>query len=164
MRRLYRSRRTKVLGGVAAGFAEYFSTDITVMRLLFALVAVTIPSSILAYILAWIIIPENPLDSPAASRETTIPRAGDNNMDDKSGTGALPPVQPSTAPRPAEVTPERNRQLFGYILIAFGVVVLAKRFVPSFIWRMPMHLIGQAWPVLIILVGAALIFGAVRGR
>ena len=60
MRKLYRSRRTKLLGGVAAGFAEYFAIDVTIMRLLFALIAVTIPSAVLAYVLAWIIIPEDP--------------------------------------------------------------------------------------------------------
>lgn len=161
MKKLHRSRSTKVLGGVAAGFAEYFSTDITVMRLLFALVAVTIPSSILAYILAWLIIPENSLETPAAPRETTTPRAGDTKMDSENLTGSLPPSAPQSA-KPVE--PERNRQLFGYILIVVGVIVLTRRFVPSFLWRLPTQIVGQAWPVLIILAGAALIFGAVRGR
>lgn len=168
MKKLHRSRSTKVLGGVAAGFAEYFSTDITVMRLLFALVAVTIPSSILAYILAWLIIPENSLETPAAPRETTTPRVGDTNLPptaeellgDKGGPAPAP--QAPQAARPVE--PERNRQLFGYILIVVGVIVLTRRFVPSFLWRLPTQIVGQAWPVLIILAGAALIFGAVRGR
>jgi hypothetical protein len=85
-------------------------------------------------------------------------------MDDRSAN-SLPPTAVPQASRPAgTVEPDRNRQLFGYILIVFGVIVLAKRFIPTFVWRMPMHLVGQAWPVLIILVGAALIFGAVRGR
>jgi len=176
MRKLYRSRRTKLLGGVAAGFAEYFALDVTVMRLLFALIAVTVPSSVLAYILAWIIIPEDPRETALAPREMPVPKSvetqlpptADEVFDGK--TVASAPAQPATqahAQAPAQSTPvepERNRQLFGYILIVVGVVVLAKRFVPSFVWRLPSQVIGQAWPVLIIVVGAALIFGAIRGR
>ena len=176
MRKLYRSRRTKLLGGVAAGFAEYFAIDVTIMRLLFALIAVTIPSAVLAYVLAWIIIPEDPHETAIAPRETLAPRAGDTTLpptaDDLAGgrtiadvpqaSTAQSPALAPTSPRPVE--PERNRQLFGYILIVVGVVVLAKRFIPSFVWRLPSQIIGQAWPVLIIVVGAALIFGAIRGR
>lgn len=176
MRKLYRSRRTKLLGGVAAGFAEYFAIDVTIMRLLFALVAVTVPSSVLAYVLAWIIIPEDPHETATAPRgtpvpkpaETQLPPTADEVFDGKAVVSA--PAQPGIqvhASGPVEsrpVEPERNRQLFGYILIIVGVVVLAKRFVPSFLWRLPSQVIGQAWPVLIIVVGAALIFGAIRGR
>ncbi|QUL99093.1 MAG: PspC domain-containing protein [Candidatus Fermentithermobacillus carboniphilus] len=60
MKKLYRSRTSRVIGGVAAGLAEYFDVDVTVMRLAFALLAVIFPSMILAYIIAWIIIPEAP--------------------------------------------------------------------------------------------------------
>lgn len=177
MKKLYRSRRTKLLGGVAAGFAEYFNVDVTVMRLLFALLAVTIPSSVLAYILAWIIIPE---DTTGASTVTSVPPApsigqsypGADSTPPAAPTAdellgspsATPPQAPNQTTPVHHVEPDRNRQLFGYILIAVGGIVLAKRFIPSFVWRLPGHLISQAWPVVIILVGAALIFGAVRGR
>lgn len=173
MKKLHRSRRTKLLGGVAAGFAEYFATDVTVMRLLFALIAVTVPSSVLAYVLAWIIIPEDPRDTVLAPKEPLASKTADAALpptaDEVLGgnTVAVTPAQPQPNPAQAPSRPvesEKNRQLFGYILIVVGVVVLAKRFIPSFVWRLPSHLIGQAWPVLIIVVGAALIFGAIRGR
>lgn len=187
MKRLRRSRRTKVLGGVAAGFAAYFDMDVTVMRLLFALLAVTIPNAILAYILAWVIIPEEPLGDLAPLGETVAPGEGGIHVDDKAketcnlpptadqllgsktgpDSGGEKPVQgtePEQHRTRASDSPDRNRQVFGYILVVFGVAVLAKRYVPSFLWRLPTHLVGQLWPVLIILVGAALIFGALRGR
>ncbi|MGE5579350.1 MAG: PspC domain-containing protein [Bacillota bacterium] len=177
MKKLYRSRRTKLLGGVAAGFAEYFNTDVTVMRLLFALVAITIPSSFLAYILAWIIIPEDTVGASSSPKATPAPQIGESSPGAGGTVGSVPTAneilggpnpaapEPRNQTAPAHpVEPQRNRQLFGYVLIAVGTIVLAKRFVPSFLWRLPGHLIGQAWPVLIILVGAALIIGAVRGR
>lgn len=181
MKRLHRSRRTKVLGGVAAGFAEYFSIDATLMRLLFALVAVTVPSSVLAYLLAWIIIPEDPtvaaapapketaqqgpVDAGMAEKAESLPPTAEDLLAGKAGPVPAPqPVPVQTAGAPHPVAPERSRQLFGYILVAIGIIVLAKRFVPAFVWGLPGRLIGQAWPVLIILVGAAIIFGAIRGR
>ena len=60
VRRLYRSRYEKKLGGVCAGLAEYFGIDVSLVRLLWILLAVVYGSGILAYILAWIIIPEEP--------------------------------------------------------------------------------------------------------
>ena len=50
-KKLYRSR-DRILGGVLAGFSEYIYADKTVVRLLYALI----------YIIAWIVIPERPLE------------------------------------------------------------------------------------------------------
>ena len=57
-KRLYRSKKTKVIGGVCGGIAEYVDTDPTWIRLLWALGSLAWGAGILAYILAWIIIPE----------------------------------------------------------------------------------------------------------
>jgi len=59
-KRLYRSGKEKVLGGVCGGIAEYLNVDPTIIRLLWVLFALTFGSGILAYIIAWIIIPRNP--------------------------------------------------------------------------------------------------------
>ncbi len=60
VRRLYRSRYEKKLGGVCAGLANFFQIDVTVVRLIWVLLAVFAGTGILAYIIAWIIIPEQP--------------------------------------------------------------------------------------------------------
>lgn len=60
VQRLYRSRYDKKLGGVCAGLAKYFGIDATLIRLIWVLLAVFYGSGILAYIIAWIIIPEEP--------------------------------------------------------------------------------------------------------
>ena len=38
-KRLYRSKRQRMLGGIAGGLAEYLNTDPTLIRLLFVLLA-----------------------------------------------------------------------------------------------------------------------------
>ena len=59
MKRLYRSRKDRMLGGVCAGLGEHLDVDPTVIRLVWVvLTAISMGMGILVYILAWIIIPE----------------------------------------------------------------------------------------------------------
>lgn len=57
--RLVRIRSQKKLGGVCAGFAEYMNLDVTLMRLLVVLLTILTGGVLLiAYIVAWIVMPE----------------------------------------------------------------------------------------------------------
>jgi phage shock protein C len=60
-RRLERSMRDKKIAGVCAGVAHYFGVDVTLVRLIWV-VLVFIPPSIglIAYIVAWIVMPKGP--------------------------------------------------------------------------------------------------------
>ncbi len=58
VKRLYRSKKNRVIAGVCGGIAEYFNVDPTIIRLLWILFALAFGSGILAYIIAWVIIPE----------------------------------------------------------------------------------------------------------
>lgn len=55
-KRLYRSRKNKMLAGVCGGIGEYFNIDPTLVRLLTVLSGI----GIVAYIICAIIIPEEP--------------------------------------------------------------------------------------------------------
>jgi phage shock protein PspC (stress-responsive transcriptional regulator) len=59
-KKLYRSGKEKMLGGVCGGIAEYFNVDPTLIRLLWVFFILAFGTGILAYIIAWIIIPRNP--------------------------------------------------------------------------------------------------------
>ena len=59
-RKLYRSRSDRMLGGVCGGLADYLGVDVTVVRLI-AVATIVLPGpSVIAYLLAWIIVPEEP--------------------------------------------------------------------------------------------------------
>jgi len=59
MKRVYRSKKERILGGVCAGIGAHLEVDPTVIRLIWAGVSVlSIGTGIVIYILAWIIIPE----------------------------------------------------------------------------------------------------------
>lgn len=57
-KRLYRSKKNRVIAGVCGGIGEYFNIDPTLVRLLWILFMFAGGSGILAYIIAWIIVPE----------------------------------------------------------------------------------------------------------
>ena len=59
IKRLYRCRHDKVLGGVCAGIAEYLHVDPVLVRLLWVVFTlISMGLGIVAYIIAWIIVPE----------------------------------------------------------------------------------------------------------
>lgn len=59
-KKLYRSRKNRMIAGVCGGLAEYFNVDPTIIRLLWVLFVLGGGSGGLAYLVAWIIIPEEP--------------------------------------------------------------------------------------------------------
>jgi phage shock protein PspC (stress-responsive transcriptional regulator) len=62
-RRLFRSVADRKVGGVCGGLAEYFGTDATLVRLAVVILAIypgAIVLGLLAYLIAWFIIPSAP--------------------------------------------------------------------------------------------------------
>ena len=68
--RLYRSRQDRFLGGVCGGLGQYFGIDPVIVRLAFVLLLTT-GIGFLAYLVLWIVVPEQPLGAV----ETTVPGA-----------------------------------------------------------------------------------------
>lgn len=60
VKRLYRSRKNRILAGVCGGLGEYFGIDPVIVRLAWVLFILMYGSGLLAYLIAWLIIPENP--------------------------------------------------------------------------------------------------------
>lgn len=60
MKRIYRSKKEKIIAGVCGGIAEYFEIDPVIVRLVFVALILASFSSLIFYIVAWVIVPENP--------------------------------------------------------------------------------------------------------
>jgi len=59
VRRLHRDMAHKKIAGVCAGFAEYFDTDISLMRIIWLALLLLPPNiGIIAYIVAWAVLPK----------------------------------------------------------------------------------------------------------
>ena len=147
-RRLYRSRSDRMLGGVAGGLASYLQVDPALTRLAFASLVLAAGSGLLAYIIAWIVIPEEPESRaepaapalPAPPAEATTPSA------------PLAADSPASKPAPAG---RGARIVIGAVLVALGTLFLLD-------WALP-DLHHLFWPAAIIVCGLVfLAYGARR--
>jgi phage shock protein PspC (stress-responsive transcriptional regulator) len=62
-KRLYRSKKDRMIGGVCGGLAEYFGIDPVIVRVI-ALILL-LPGALpgfLPYVILWIVVPENPAE------------------------------------------------------------------------------------------------------
>lgn len=140
-RRLYRCRHDRRLGGVAAGVAEFFGLDPTLVRLLWVVSIFFGGISLLLYFGMWIIVPLEPV-----SADESAPAAGEG-------------VDPSAAPEGHRHVPHgdgRWTTILGGILILFGTLALLDRFLPA------LDVEHFVVPAIMIGIGAYLVTSAVR--
>jgi len=60
VKKLYRSGKNNILGGVCGGLGEYLDVDPTIVRLIWILLLFGWGVGLILYLIAWIIIPRNP--------------------------------------------------------------------------------------------------------
>ena len=73
-KRLVRSRSDRKIAGVCAGFAEYFDLDVTLVRVVWLVVLIMGGVGFIPYLIAWIVMPEEPLMlSVASGQQVTNP-------------------------------------------------------------------------------------------
>lgn len=56
-KRLVKIRTNKMIGGVAAGLAEYFDIDVTLVRVAFVVAFFAPIPAIIPYVVLWILLP-----------------------------------------------------------------------------------------------------------
>lgn len=79
-KRLMRSSVDSKLAGVCGGIAEYLDVDSTIVRLVWVLVFIFtgfIPGG-LAYVIAWLVMPQAPLPLPAQASQQAPPASAAN--------------------------------------------------------------------------------------
>jgi phage shock protein C len=149
--RLYRSRTDRFLGGVCGGIGKYIGIDPTIVRLIFLVLLLWNGIGFLLYIILWILLPvEGAAESGAAN-------AGDRLTEGVRGVGE--------DIRQVAQTPHPQAGLwFGVGLIALGVILFIERIVDALdIWWLTRWFNWSTlWPVLLIIVGVALILRGTR--
>lgn len=116
--RLYRSRKDRMVAGVCGGLAEYLGIDPVLIRLI-TILLVFAGIGLPAYIVAWIIIPEEPRTAEEAVEPTEVN---------------------------AELHQRRVKRNTGILLIVVGIVLLIDQFFPFWdlfkLWPLVLVLIG----------------------
>lgn len=147
-RRLYRSRKERMIWGVAGGLAEYLDIDPVLVRIGFVLLTFANGVGLLLYVLMAIVVPS---EERIASAET-------------AGDGVAEPKNMAHGPDRetegfSERTQRRRRNVMGAFLIAVGVYILLGNvgFFSWFQWQ-------RFWPLLVIALGVAILLGSVQRR
>ena len=149
-RRLYKSTTERVISGVAGGVAEYLDADPTIVRVIWALLALlTGGVFFVLYIVMWIVVPEG-----AAS--SVLPAEGADPVTGQPGAAA--PATWSAQPM------HRHRRgsgggswLVGLILIGLGLYFLAREYFPTVN-------LDRLWPLGLVLLGILLLLVSMRRR
>ncbi|MBN2235908.1 MAG: PspC domain-containing protein [Bacteroidales bacterium] len=130
-KKLRRSYKDKIIGGVAGGLGEYFATDPLIFRILFIVLLFTGGGGFLIYLLMWIFIPKE---------------------DHIFGEHFEEPVRKEKFP-PEEVAkskPGNGSLIGGAILIFIGLFFLLDNFLP---WIR----FSDLWPVALVIAGLAIV-------
>jgi len=154
-KKLYRSKKDCVIGGVCGGIAEYFDIDSTLVRLLAIAIFFLGGSGIIAYIIGWIIIPQN----PNGNTEDNSENKGEIKGKIKKGTDkANKKVEENLSEERSKGNSERNRNIIlGVIFIIAGLVFMGSTFFPWITWIAW----GTFWPVIIIVIGLVIMIRAI---
>jgi phage shock protein C len=163
-KRLTRNSRDAVVGGVAAGFADYFDIDPVIPRLAFVFLTVMGGTGLVAYVLCWVIMPVRDALPVSETAGGTPPPASSAAGDAATVADRIAREADAAGERISEVIesarggPTRGRVIGGIILIGLGCLFLVDRLLPIGWW------IANLWPVALILLGLAVVFGARRGE
>jgi phage shock protein C len=135
--RLYRSQTDQMIAGVAAGIAEHFDLDPTLIRLAFVLITLIGGSGVIVYIILWIILPTRP--NVSTEPEETI-HENLEEIKDRAHAFATRTHTP------------HSRSLWGLLFIIFGLIFLLQNFGLFF------HVnLWQFWPIIIIIIGFSIL-------
>jgi phage shock protein C len=63
---LMRPRSPRVIAGVCSGLALHYGWDVTLVRLIWVVCVLCAGTGVLAYVIAWIVIPEAPYALPGS--------------------------------------------------------------------------------------------------
>jgi len=150
-RRLYRSQKDKIIAGVCAGLAEYFEIDATLVRLIFVIVVLAGGAGILAYIILWIVVPQNlgeGVEIKAGSKQAVNQFA--KEIKDKANEVASAFKNETKTEAESDELKKRRSFIPALILIGLGLVFLFGNFFPWFAWH-------NLWPLILIVIGLAMI-------
>jgi phage shock protein C len=176
--RLYRSRRDRMLAGVAGGMADYLGIDPSLVRVGWAILILASGGALLlVYILMAFIVPEEPAGAarsyamdtgrePAGGASTgedatrgTASEGESSVIASRSEPGRDPDVERERYMRWGERRERRGSGglVVGVILIVVGGIFLLREYVPALDW-------DRLWPIILIAIGAVLLLAAIGGR
>ena len=154
-KRLYRSKKDCVIAGVCGGIAEHFDIDPTLVRIV-AVISIFINGiGLIAYIIGWIFIPQNP---KFLTKEETDKQKGKTGTIKQKVENVASEIGKEIRGDSDKAGHKRNLTLVGgLILICLGLLFLASNFFPWFGFI-------KLWPFVLIILGVVILAGGFQKR
>ena len=143
VKKLYRSRKDKIIAGVAGGLGEYFEVDSILFRIIFLILALANGIGILLYIILMILIPREGSDPSSPGASERIQNLAEEIKDD------LRQAAPEHGHR------HRGRHglsVIGAVLVIVGVLALLNQVLPVRLFRWDFF-----WPIALVVLGLIVI-------
>lgn len=141
-KRLQRKEIDKVIAGVASGLAEYLDLDVTIVRIIFVLMAIFGFSGVLIYIVLWIVLPVKPLffNAPGSSYEANYQTYKQDLFVNTAPTSTVFPETKKSG---------NGRVLAGLVLVCIGLFFLLEEFdfIPHWFE------LYKLWPLVFVFLG-----------
>lgn len=153
--RLYRSRTDRMIFGVAGGMADWLDLDPALVRLVWALLILAGGVGLLLYIVAAIVIPEEPIGGPVTDAGA-VPGAG-TEAGTAAAAGTAPAADDWYARRQARRAARGQRSGNGAVIFGIVLIVLGGWFLVDRYLNIDSALI---LPGVLIVLGAVLVVGA----
>jgi phage shock protein C len=150
-KKLYRSRKDKMIGGVAGGLGEYFDIDPTLVRIIFVVSLFVGGAGILAYIILWIVVPEEPWAFYMGQEE----KKDQEQKNEKSFSNSSHAYAETEYQKTIFDRRQRRSNIAGVILVVLGLIFLADNFVPR------IHF-SDFFPLILIAIGVGLLINSKR--
>ncbi len=146
-KKLTRSEKERILGGVCGGLAEYFGFDPTLVRIAFVILALAGGTGILLYIVLWII-------TPRRTQAEAGGVVGGNIEDIKKRLVELEgEAKAAVTGEKAEEWKRSSGFWLGVVLAALGLLILLSNLDIFRWWRWAI-----LWPIALILLGLLLVW------
>lgn len=156
-RSLKRSISERVIAGVCGGIAAYLKIDPVVVRLVFVLLVLLGGGGLLAYIILWIVLPE---DKPWLAASGQQQNQSNATAEETAGTADDPVIIETKFDWNTDKTGKKRSKgqlITGLILIGLGILFLSAALLPDFS-------VGDFWPVLIIILGIIILTPAFKSK
>ncbi len=151
-KRLYRSKKDRIIAGICGGIAEYFDIDPTLVRIIAVLTIFVNGIGLIAYLIAWIVIPQN---AEQSSEQNSKEEKGE--LREKAEKIAQNIGKHINEDLDKDSYKKDRRIIGGLILLGLGCLFLINNFLP--------HLsLGKLWPLILIIIGLGILAGSFRRK
>ncbi len=171
-KKLYRSRDDRMIAGVCGGLADYFNVDSSLVRLAVLFIFLFQGVGLIAYIIAWLVISEEPVkneyrmpddyyiedgkrqkskNQQQKENETSNQEENKDYNDQEAEKESEKKYYQQYQDQNAESSSNR-RKLFAVIMILVGSIFLVDIWIPELYWE-------KYWPLILIAAGILMLKG-----